>query len=111
MASRPHRVAALLFLLLLWWSPTVQTTRVPLMLAAALVFALAVEVLRRQTAREVPAPPPPDPGGSIRRGVGRIRGGAGEENRLVALERLGRLREQGVLTDEEFTAEKARLVQ
>ena len=33
-------VAGGLFLLLLWWSPTVQTTRVPLMLAAALVLAL-----------------------------------------------------------------------
>jgi Short C-terminal domain len=105
-----YTVAALLFLLLLWWSPTVQTTRVPLMLAAALVFALAVEVLRRQTAREVPAPPPPDLSGSVRRGVGQVRGGTTEENRLAALERLGRLREQGVLTDEEFTAEKARLV-
>ena len=47
-----------LFLLLLWWSPTVQTTRWQLMLAAALVLALGVELLRRQTAREFPAPPP-----------------------------------------------------
>jgi hypothetical protein len=46
-----------LFLLLLWWSPTVQTTRWQLMLAAALVLALGVELLRRQTAREFPAPP------------------------------------------------------
>ena len=67
-------VAGGLFLLLLWWSPTVQTTRVPLMLAAALVLAFAVELLRRQTAREVPAPPPPDLSGSVRRGVGRVRG-------------------------------------
>ena len=53
-----YGVAGGLFLALLWWSPTVQTTRVPLMLAAALVLALGVELLRRQTAREVPAPPP-----------------------------------------------------
>jgi hypothetical protein len=46
-----------LFLLLLWWSPTVQTTRVQLMVAAALVLALGVELLRRQTAREFPQPP------------------------------------------------------
>ena len=32
-----------------------QTTRVPLMLAAALVLAFGVELLRRQTAREIPA--------------------------------------------------------
>jgi len=53
-----YGVAGGLFLALLWWSPTVQTTRVPLMIVAALVFGLGVELLRRQTAREVPAPPP-----------------------------------------------------
>jgi len=106
-----YTAAGVLFLLLLWWSPTVQTTRVPLMLAAALFLGFAVELLRRQTAREVPAPPPPDLGGSMRRGIGRVRGQtAQEEDRLAALERLGRLHEQGVLTDEEFAVEKARLV-
>ena len=53
-----YGVAGGLFLLLLWWSPTVQTTRVQLMLAAAVLLGLGVELLRRQTAREVPAPPP-----------------------------------------------------
>jgi hypothetical protein len=104
-----YSVAAGLFLLLLWWSPTVQTTRVPLMLAAAVVLALGVELLRRQTAREIPSPPPPDLRGSVRRGVGRVRGRTAREDRLAALERLGRLHEQGVLTDEEFAAEKAQL--
>ena len=108
-ADIAYGVAGGLFLLLLWWSPTVQTTRVPLMLAAALVLALGVELLRRQTVREVPDPPPPDLGGSMRRGMGRVRGRTAEEDRLAALERLGRLHEQGVLTDEEFAAEKARL--
>ena len=105
-----YSVAAGLFLLLLWWSPTVQTTRVPLMLAAALFFAFGVELLRRQTAREIPSPPPPDLSGSVRRGVGRVRGRTAQDDRLAALERLGRLHEQGVLTDEEFAAEKAHLV-
>jgi hypothetical protein len=105
-----YSVAAGLFLLLLWWSPTVQTTRVPLMLAATLLFAFALELLRRQTAREIPAPPPPDLSGSVRRAVGRVRGRTAQEDRLAALERVARLHEQGVLTDEEFAAEKARLV-
>jgi hypothetical protein len=105
-----YTTAGVLFLLLLWWSPTVQTTRVPLMLAAAIALAFGVELLRRQTAREVPDPPPPDLGGSIRRRVGRARGRTAEENRLAGLERLARLHEQGVLTDEEFAAEKAHLV-
>jgi hypothetical protein len=105
-----YGVAGALFLLLLWWSPTVQTTRVQLMVAAAVLLALGVELLRRQTAREVPAPPPPDLSGSVRRGMGRVRGRTAEQERLAALEHLGRLHEQGVLTDEEFAAEKAQLV-
>ena len=49
-----YGVAAALFLLLLLWAPTVQTTRVPLMLAAAIVLAFGVELLRRQVLREHP---------------------------------------------------------
>ena len=37
-------------------------------------------------------------------------GGGTEDARLARLERLGELREKGVLTDEEFAAEKARLL-
>jgi hypothetical protein len=51
-------VAAGLLLLLVWWGPTAQTHRWQLVLAAAIVLALGVEVLRRQTAREFPAPSP-----------------------------------------------------
>jgi hypothetical protein len=49
-----YGVAFVLFLLLLLWSPTVQTTRAPLMLAAAIVLGFAVELLRRQVLREHP---------------------------------------------------------
>lgn len=45
--------AAFLFLLV-WWGPTAQTQRWQLVVASALVLALGVEVLRRQTAREFP---------------------------------------------------------
>jgi hypothetical protein len=108
--------AALLFLLLLWWRPTVQTTRVPLMLAAAILLFVAVAILRRQTAHEFPDAPPANIGDSIGRGFDRLRRKerAVEEieqvERYDALERLGRLHEQGILTDEEFAAEKAQLV-
>jgi hypothetical protein len=78
------------------------------MLFAALVLVLAVELLRRQTAREVPNPPAADFMGSMRRSLGR--GRRSEEERLEKIERLARLRDQGVLTDEEFAAEKAALV-
>jgi Short C-terminal domain len=102
--------AATLFLLLLWWRPTVQTTRVPLMIAAAILLIVGVEILRRQAAREFPDAPPADIGASLRRGAARLRRGEPELGRYDALERLGRLREQGVLTEEEFAAEKAQLV-
>jgi hypothetical protein len=46
--------AAVLFLLLVLWAPTAQTTRVPQMLALAVLVALGIEVLRRQTASEHP---------------------------------------------------------
>jgi hypothetical protein len=46
--------AALLFLLV-WWGPTAQTQRWQLVVVAAIVLALGVEVLRRQTAREFPS--------------------------------------------------------
>jgi len=108
--------AALLFLLLIWWRPTVQTTRVQLMLAAAILLFVGVEILRRQTAHEFPDAPPPNIGASLRRGWDRLRRRERLEPeteqvvRYDALERLGRLHEQGVLTDEEFAAEKAQLV-
>lgn len=46
--------AAVLLLLLVWWGPVVQTQRWQLIVAGAIVLALGVEVLRRQTAREFP---------------------------------------------------------
>jgi Short C-terminal domain len=101
--------AGTLYLLLLWWHPTVQTTRVQLVLTGALVLGLAVEVLRRQAAREYPDAAAADLGGRLRESMGRLRGRRKDEDRLAALERLGRLREQGLVSDEEFEAEKAAL--
>jgi hypothetical protein len=46
--------AAAFLLLLVWWGPTAQTQRWPLVLAAAVVLAFGVAVLRRQTAEEFP---------------------------------------------------------
>lgn len=47
---------AALLALLVWWGPTIQTQRWQLVLAAAVVLALGVEVLRRQTAKEFATP-------------------------------------------------------
>jgi hypothetical protein len=70
-AEIAYAVAATLFLLLLWWQPTVQTSRVSLMVAAAALLVLGVELLRRQTAREVPEPGAIDLGATWRRWSGR----------------------------------------
>ena len=67
-------VAATLFLLLLWWAPTVQTTRVPLMLAAAVILVLGVELLRRITAVEHPGAGDVELGTYTRERFARLRG-------------------------------------
>ncbi|MFZ2173365.1 MAG: SHOCT domain-containing protein [Rhodococcus sp. (in: high G+C Gram-positive bacteria)] len=46
------------------------------------------------------APPPPPPPAPSSGGI----------DRIAALKQLGELRDQGVLTEEEFTAEKARIL-
>ena len=100
--------AALLFLLVLW-GPTVQVTRARFVITVAILLALGSSycAARRLARFRVPlrsiwatrrAPfsseseaPPPDA-------------------RLDQLEQLARLREQGVLSDEELAAEKQRLL-
>ena len=66
--------AAVLFALLLIWSPTVQTTRVPLMIAAAVFLAFGVEVLRRMTAVEHPGASELDLSDYARERFARMRG-------------------------------------
>lgn len=66
--------AAVLFAILLLWSPTVQTTRVPLMIAAAVFLALGVEVLRRLTAVEHPGASELDLSDYARERFARLRG-------------------------------------
>lgn len=63
--------AAVLLFLLVWWGPTAQTHRWQLVIAAAIVLALGVEVLRRQTAREFPAATTADSAAAARRLLGR----------------------------------------
>jgi hypothetical protein len=70
--------------------------------------AVSNRVSRRQAqrwgAQDAPpptqyAPPPPDPGGD-----------GGGEDRISQIKELAALKEQGVLTQEEFAAEKARIL-
>ena len=49
-----YGAGAVLFVLLLLWGPTEQTTRARFVIAGGLLLALGIELLRRQTAREFP---------------------------------------------------------
>jgi hypothetical protein len=66
-------VAAVLLLLLIVWGPTAQTHRVQLVVAGALLLALGVEILRRQTAREYPGAAAADLSDSARSTLARMR--------------------------------------
>jgi hypothetical protein len=105
-----YGVVAVLFLLLILWGPVVQTRRLYAVVAAALLLALGLEVLRRQAAREYPGVRADDLGASARGTYARLRGPGGGDTHMAELERLARLKEQGVLSDEELAAEKARLL-
>ncbi|WFR71745.1 SHOCT domain-containing protein [Prescottella defluvii] len=78
---------------------------------AGTATAVSNRVSRRQgerwAAQEQPpqyqAPPPPAPPAPPGPGVGQV-------DRIEALKQLGELKAQGVLTEEEFNAEKARIL-
>jgi hypothetical protein len=116
---------AVIALILLAWGPTPALRRAIPALALLLLLGLGVEVLRRQTAREFPDTSRQESLQRVRKrvaGMGRwVRGGvahataargggADSVDRLEHLERLGRLREAGVLDGPEFEREKARLL-
>ena len=104
-------------LLLVAWGPTPALRRpIPALILIALL-ALGVEVLRRQTAREFPNASREESLGHMRERLshlGRRRGSGGEAataDRLAQLERLGQLRESGVLDAAEFERQKAQILQ
>ncbi|HEY1357397.1 MAG TPA: SHOCT domain-containing protein [Thermoleophilaceae bacterium] len=106
-----YGVLAVIVLLLIAWGPTPATRRfLPMLLLIALLVA-GVEVLRRQTAREHPNASREEATQRMREWAsGLTRRGRGERGRADELERLGRLREQGILDDAEFEREKARIL-
>jgi Short C-terminal domain len=103
-------VAAGLMLLLILWGPTAQTRRPVQALALTIAFLIGFFALRRITVREFPDASPADLRGTAELAWERVRGMGGGGGRAAELERLARLHEQGVLTDEEFAAEKTRLL-
>jgi Short C-terminal domain len=116
---------AFLVVLLFWWDPTEATHRLAPSLLLIALLVLGVEVLRRQVIREFPDRVTAGSPAGVAQGLaarmrearerrtgtaGEPPSGAPEEERIERLERLARLRESGVLTEEEFAAEKQRIL-
>ena len=128
--------AAFLVLLgigILWWAPTPATRNPATAIPLAILIAIGFEGLRRLTGREFPdadrrvaeqhgrerlarawvsirewASAGHD--AVARRASGGAAAAAPADDRLVALEQLGRLHDTGTLDDEEFRAEKQRIL-
>jgi hypothetical protein len=113
-----YAFAAGIWVLLIAWAP-IAAFRKPLgILVFALLFALGTELLRRQAMEEFPdaemRPLSDRFAGSFESVRGRHRNGAatdeGAADPLDRLERLNALRQEGALSDEEFAAEKQKVL-
>jgi hypothetical protein len=115
---------ALLLVLLFWWDPFISTHRLVPSILLIVFAAIGVEALRRQVIREFPDLVTTRSAEGIAQAMRDRMQEARERRvsrrtetevpaadpRLEALERLARLREDGVLTDEELAAEKQRIL-
>jgi hypothetical protein len=105
-------VLAAIVLLLLAWGPTPAARNWITVLILTLLAVIGLEALRRQTAHEFP------PGASEPVALPKVWGrrepapaaSAPDDQRLERLGRLGQLHADGVLSDEEFSREKARVL-
>lgn len=102
-------------LVVIVWGPTPATRQLPYIIAFVVLLGLGVHALGRQTAREFPEAQAGDVGRAAREWYATRRPptspgpGHGRE-RVAELERLSALHDHGSLTDEEFAAEKAVLM-
>lgn len=121
-----YATAALLLLLVVIWGPFPSTREVLPIIGFAILIALGVEALRRMTAREFPDAQVGDTTHAIREwyiarrhstasAISAMRSsapaGSGQGTQIGDLERLASLHDRGVLTDEEFRAQKTALLQ
>jgi hypothetical protein len=114
-----YGILALLFLLFVWWGPFAQARRPLWLFVIGVLLIAGVEVLRRLTVREFPDAAQAEPREMLRP-LGRLRPGRGSakaaadastpDTSLDQLERLAALKAQGVLSDEELAAEKAKIL-
>jgi hypothetical protein len=118
-----YSALAVILVLLFWWNPVVATDRLVPSIVLAVILAIGVEALRRQVIREFPDRVATGTSEGLARALAnRMResrerrvatqapSAGAEESRVEQLERLAKLRESGVLTDEELAAEKQRIL-
>jgi hypothetical protein len=117
--------AALLYLLVIWWAPTIGFRTTGGLIINTILAAAGFVAYRQICVKEFPDVEAPDIGAwfserwesvrewSQRKRAGRAQpstGAGGEDARLDQLERLASLHERGVLTDEEFASQKRELL-
>jgi hypothetical protein len=103
---------AVVLMVVFWWDPVVATHRlVPSLLLVAFAV-LGTEMLRRQVIREFPEHMAGSSPSGVAQGLAdRFRGTAtGGDPRINEIQRLTGLRDSGALTDDEFAAEKSRIL-
>ena len=100
-------VYAVIVLLIVAWGP-IPALRMPVTLLIILALSIwGFAVLRRQCIREFPDEPAGQTTAQMR---ARVSGAMPRGGTTKQLERLARLHDQGVLTDEEFAAQKSTLL-
>jgi Short C-terminal domain len=114
-----YAVLALIVVLVFWWNPTEGTSRLLPSLLLIVLLIVGFEAIRGQAVRDFPDETMERMGERWRRRLsgihmpGRGRAPSADEQadeRLAQLERLGSLRQSGVLDDEEFEREKQRIM-
>ena len=113
--SRCWLALAAVVLLLLVWAPTPAARNWVTATILILMAVVGLEALRRQTAREFPAGEPGE-APALPRIWGRGEAApappvSGDDARLDRLGRVAQLHADGVLSDEEYSSEKARILE
>jgi hypothetical protein len=113
-----YGVAAAIWLALIAWAPIAAFRKPFAILLFAVLFAVGTEALRRQAIREFPSGKPGRFGQRARELYERRRdhgpapgnGGRPPASQLEQLERLSSLRREGAVSDDEFEAQKKRIL-
>ncbi len=124
--SVAYGTLAVLLALLFWWDPVVATSRIGPSILLICFAAIGVEALRRQAIREFPDHVTTGSPEGIAHGLAQRMRDARERSvgsrhadpttaapageRIAALERLGALRDAGLLSEEELAEEKRRIL-